>query len=47
LVSIGKIIRSQGKKGELRIKPYPEHPQKPFFFKGISGKKGSSRRISN
>jgi ribosomal 30S subunit maturation factor RimM len=47
LVSIGKIIRSQGKRGELRIKPYPEYPQKPFFFKDISGKKGSSRRVSS
>jgi ribosomal 30S subunit maturation factor RimM len=47
LVSIGKIIRSQGKRGELRIKPYLEHPLKPFFFTGISGKKGNSRRISS
>ncbi|NIO48128.1 MAG: hypothetical protein GTN73_01620 [Candidatus Aminicenantes bacterium] len=47
MVSIGKIIRSQGKKGELRIKPYSDHPLKSFFFKGISGKKGSSRRISS
>jgi len=36
LVTVGKVIRSQGKKGELRVRLYLEYYPKPFFFKGIS-----------
>jgi ribosomal 30S subunit maturation factor RimM len=35
LVSIGKHLRSLGKKGELRFRLYTEESKKPFFFKGI------------
>jgi len=36
LVTIGKFIRSQGKRGELRFKPYFEHSLKHFFFMDLS-----------
>jgi len=35
LVSIGKILRSQGKDGELKLKLYIKGPEYPFFFKDI------------
>lgn len=33
LISIGKVVRTQGRRGELRLKLYIEHPPEPFFLK--------------
>jgi len=41
LVSIGKAIKSQGRRGELRLKLYSGHYLKPFFPKVYFKKKES------
>jgi len=41
LVSIGKVVKSKGKRGELRLKLYSEHTLKAFFPKVYLRKKGS------
>lgn len=33
MVTIGKLVRTQGNKGELKLNLYPEHLNKPFFQK--------------
>ncbi|MFB0564801.1 MAG: ribosome maturation factor RimM [Candidatus Aminicenantaceae bacterium] len=33
MVSIGRVVRSKGKRGELKLKIYSEHFLKPFFPK--------------
>jgi len=33
VISIGKVLRSQGKRGELRVKLFLSCPEKPFFSK--------------
>lgn len=33
MISIGKVLRSQGKDGELKLRLYRERPGNPFFFK--------------
>jgi len=39
LVIIGKVLRTQGRKGELRVDLYPEKLAKPFFFSRIGLRK--------
>ena len=41
MVSIGKVIRSQGRRGELRLKPYLEHSLKLFFSRIFLQRKGA------
>ncbi len=40
MVSIGKVVKSKGKRGELRLRLYSEHYVKPFFPKVYLHKKG-------
>jgi len=35
LVTIGKVLRSQGKDGELKLRLYIEGSGDPFFFEDI------------
>jgi hypothetical protein len=35
LISIGKVLRSQGKDGELKLRLYREQSGSPFFFEDI------------
>ena len=41
MVSIGKVVKSKGKRGELKLRLYSEHYLKPFFPKVYLHKKGS------
>ncbi|NIM91020.1 MAG: 16S rRNA processing protein RimM [Candidatus Aminicenantes bacterium] len=41
MVSIGKVVKSKGKRGELRLRLYSEHYLKPFFPRVYLHKKGS------
>jgi len=34
--NIGRVLKSQGNKGELKTELYPSFPETPFFFQGIS-----------
>jgi 16S rRNA processing protein RimM len=40
LVSIGKVVKSKGKRGELKLRLYSEHYLKPFFPKVYIQRKG-------
>jgi 16S rRNA processing protein RimM len=40
LVSVGKVVKSKGKRGELKLRLYSEHYLKPFFPKVYLQKKG-------
>ena len=41
MVSIGKVVKSKGKRGELKLRLYSEHHLKPFFPRVYLQKKGS------
>ena len=41
MISIGRIVKSKGKRGELKLRLYSEHYLKPFFPKIYLQKKGS------
>lgn len=40
MVSVGKVVKSKGKRGELKLRLYSEHYLKPFFPKVYLQKKG-------
>jgi len=40
LVSIGKVVKTQGKRGELKLKLYSDYSLNPFFPKVFFRKKG-------
>ena len=41
MVSVGKIVKSKGKRGELKLKLYSKHYFKPFFPKVYLQRKGA------
>jgi hypothetical protein len=45
LISIGKVLRSQGKDGELKLRLYRERSGNPFFFKDIPQEGGVVRGV--
>jgi 16S rRNA processing protein RimM len=41
LVSVGKVVKSKGKRGELKLRLYSEHYLEPFFPRVYLQKKGA------
>jgi ribosomal 30S subunit maturation factor RimM len=47
LIKIGYVVKSQGRKGEIKVRLNLGQPEKLFFFKDISQNKRQNRRIKS